>query len=399
MTANKTMPKVAITKCGSYEENQVYEGIKETLDLIGIEPSYFSGKKVLLKPNLLGPFPPDQAVTTHPSLIKGIVEIVKSNGGIPVIGESPGAGNYSIKKVFRETGIYEVAESMGVDLVDFAGDNLTEVNIQGRFIKAVYLPRTVLEADIIISLPKFKTHSLTTFTGAVKNMFGVVPGNLKSDFHRKAQKPSELAEAIVDLFAVVKPHLSIMDAVVGMEGEGPSAGRPRDIGYIMASLDAVALDAVCVAMIRLKWDSVDIVRIASEKGLGCGDIKKIDIAGLPLDNVKISNFKLPQSAYLESTLNNWIFSISTYDWLKPRVEEASCIGCDSCYRGCPVDAIEMINHIPRFDYEKCIRCYCCQELCPEHAIELKVDKSKKVILKAVGGMAKISRLAREALKA
>lgn len=395
---NKTAPTVAIVRCECYEDDRVSEGIKETLDLIGIEPSFFSGKKVLLKPNLLGPFPPGQAVTTHPSLIKGIIEIVKSNGGVPVIGESPGAGNYSIKKVFRETGIYGVAESTGVDLVDFAGDNLTEVDIGGRFIKSVYLPRTVLDADLIISLPKFKTHSLTCFTGAIKNIFGVVPGNLKSDFHRKAQRPSELAEAIVDLFAVVKPHLSIMDAVVGMEGEGPSAGRPRDIGYIMASRDAVALDAACVEMIGLKWDLVDIVRIASDRGLGCGDIKKIDIAGLPLDAAKISDFKLPQSAYLENTLNNWIFSISTYDWLKPRVEEASCIGCDSCYKGCPVDAIEMINHIPRFDYEKCIRCYCCQELCPEHAIELRVDKSKKVILKAIGGMAKVSRLAREALK-
>jgi uncharacterized protein (DUF362 family)/Pyruvate/2-oxoacid:ferredoxin oxidoreductase delta subunit len=392
------MSKVSLTRCENYDPRLVTEGIEKALGMIGIDNGFFSGKKVLIKPNLLGPFTPDQAVTTHPSLVEVVIRFVKNGGGTPIIGESPGAGTYNVKRVFKETGIQDVAEFNGVELIDFASDRLVSMNIGGRFIDAVYLPKTVLDADIIISIPKLKTHSLTKFTGATKNIFGVVPGNLKSEFHRKAQRPSELAEAIVDLFAVVRPNLSVMDAIVAMEGEGPSAGNPRKLGYIIASTDAVSLDAVCAEMIGLRWDSVDIIGIATKKGLGNGDIKKIDVVGLPFDDVKVDNFRLPQSAYLENALNNWIFSVATYDWLKPRVTEKICTGCTTCCSGCPVDAIEMVNNIPHFDYDKCIRCYCCQELCPDHAIELKLDRSKRVILKAVGGIAKVSRLTRQALK-
>lgn len=391
------MIKVAVSKCNSYDQDLVNEGIQDTLNLIGIGNTFFSGKRVLIKPNLLGPFHPEQAATTHPSMIKGIVEIVRNAGGKPVIGESPGGMYRNASKIFKDTGVTGVAESTGTELIDLGNDKLIPVNIGGRFFETLYLPSSVLEADIIISLPKFKTHSLTTFTGATKNVFGVVPGKLKSEFHRKAQRPSELAEAIIDLFAVVRPQLSIMDAIVGMEGDGPSAGSPKNLGYIMASEDAVALDAVCVEMIGLRWDSVDMIKIASEKGLGNGDITKIEIAGSNIEEMKIGDFKFPQTTYLEEALNNWIFSVSTYDWLKPMVDERMCTGCTTCFGGCPVNAIEMVNNIPQFDYEKCIRCYCCQELCPEHAIELKIDRSKKVILKAVGGIAKISRLTRQTL--
>lgn len=391
------MAKVSVSKCDIYDKGLVNDAIMRSLDLIGIDGAFFHGKKVLIKPNLLGPFNPEQCVTTHPSIIEGLIKTVREFGGIPIIGESPGSGFVSAVKTFQATGIMEVAESTETPLMDFASDRLQKVYIKGRFFETVYLPESVLKADVIISVPKFKTHSLTTFTGAVKNMFGVVPGNLKADFHRKAQRPDELSEAIADLFAHVRPHLSIMDAVIGMEGEGPSAGSPRKLGYIMASSDAVSLDAVCAEMIGLEWDFVDILRIASERGLGVGDINEIDIIGSRLEDVRIKGFKLPQAAYIEKALNNWIFSVSSYDWLRPRVTEKMCTGCATCDAGCPADAIKMENHIPHFDYEKCIRCYCCQELCPEHAIELKVDRSKKIMLKTIGGIAKASRLARELL--
>lgn len=394
----QNISQVSVTRCNSYDYELVREQIEQALDLIQVQKSFFSDKKVLIKPNILGPFSPDKAVTTHPAIIRGIVEIVKDAKGVPVIAESPGAGYRDVSKVFKMAGVYDVVEFTGAKLVDIGCDELLEVKLAGRFFDAIYLPKTVLTSDVIISLPKFKTHSLTSFTGAVKNIFGVVPGNSKSGFHRRAQRPEELSEAIVDLFAVVRPHLSIMDAVVGMEGDGPAAGTPREIGYIMASKDAVSLDAVCVEMMGLPPNSVEMIRIASERGLGKGEIKEIEILGASLDELRIEDFRLPQATSVENALNTWIISVSTYGWLKPRVIEKSCKGCSICYNGCPVDAITMEEKIPHFDYDKCIRCYCCQELCPEGAIELKIDMSKKIIFKAAGGVAKIARLTREALE-
>ncbi len=389
---------MAVSRCRGYDEGGIARGVREAVRLLGLEKDFFRGRKVLVKPNLLGPFPPDQAVTTHPSVMKAVVDLVMDGGGVPLLAESPGGLYRSAARIFSVTGAAEVAELTGVPLVDLGNDELLTVKIGGRYYDSVALPRTFLEADLILSLPKFKTHSLTTFTGAVKNMFGIVPGNLKSGFHRKARSPERLAEAIVDLFAMARPHLSVMDAVVGMEGEGPSAGTPREMGYILAGRDAVALDAVCVGMMGLKQDAVPMIGIASQRGLGEGDLRRIELAGGTLEEMRQENFGLPKATYMETAINNWIFSVSTYDWLKPGVDDAACTGCSVCYDGCPAGAIEMIDNVPHFDYERCIRCYCCQELCPDHAIELKVDRSKKVILKAAGGVAKAGRLAREAFE-
>lgn len=391
------MAKVSIDRCGSYNKGEVRDALHLVLGKIDAGTS-FKGKRVLVKPNLLGAFPPSEAVTTHPVIVEAVVECIRDNGGSPVVGDSPGGSPLNAEKVFQVTGMLDMAERTGVELINLGNSGTAWININSKFFRKICIAKPVMEVDCIISLPKFKTHELTTFTGAVKNIFGVVPGNLKSDFHRKAQRPLELSETMVDLFAAVKPQLSIMDAVVGMEGDGPSAGTPRKIGYIMASNDAVALDAVCVEMMGLRWDSVDTVRIAAKKGLGEGDISNIEILGPVLGELRLKDFILPQATYIERALYNWSYSISTYDWLKPRVEEKECTGCATCYQTCPVDAIEMADSIPSFDYEKCIRCYCCQELCPEHAIELKVDMSKKVILKAARGIAKVSRLTRKAVK-
>lgn len=391
------MSKVAASPCSDYVQDKVREAIENALSLIGINSSFFENKKVLLKPNLLGPFKPEEAVTTHPFVIKGIIEIIKNGGGTPIIAESPGSPSNNTEKVFKITGVKEISESMSVELIDLASVDLVHKALDNRFVTSTYIPQIISEVDIILSLPKFKTHSFTTFTGAMKNMFGTVPGNLKTEFHRKARRVQEFSEAIVDVFGVVKPHLSIMDAVIGMEGDGPSAGMPKKIGYILASTDAVSLDAVCIEMMGLRWDSFDMVKIADDKKLGIGNINKIQIEGTTLEEIKLREFRLPKVSYIEKTLNEWIYTESTYGWLKPRVTEKVCTGCTTCYKGCPVDAIEMVGNVPCFDYEKCIRCYCCQELCPEHAIELKVDRSKQLILKTAGGVSRLSRLTRQVL--
>jgi NAD-dependent dihydropyrimidine dehydrogenase PreA subunit len=233
----------------------------------------------------------------------------------------------------------------------------------------VSVSRTVLDADVIISLPKFKTHGLTVMTGCIKNSYGFLPGAQKAMLHRTAGSSERFHEMLVDVFRLRVPDLFIVDAVVGMEGNGPASPDLRDIGLIMASDNAVALDAVVATMMGCEPGRLRFLQKAKEEGLGDYDLRTIHVIG---DLKPLPGFKLPPISG-EVVLNNEAMQAMIHSRMimRPHADPELCTGCGTCIDQCPVSALTMFDQIPQVDEKVCIACYCCQEICPEKAIRLE----------------------------
>lgn len=366
------MSKVALVKCSSYEEGKVKQSLKEALALSGAwEGLIKKGSRVLIKPNMLAARSPEEGVTTHPALIRAVVELVQEAGGKALIGDSPGGLKRDLKHFWKICGYWDIAQATGAELVSLEQD-LEEIEIpEGVIYKKLYLPRQALLVDVLINVPKLKTHSLMLFTGAVKNMLGLIPGMGKVEFHRRCPRPDDLGEAITDVYSAVKPQLSIMDAIVGMEGNGPVSRELREVGLILASADAVALDTIAQAVIGLKPSQVSTTVAAARRGLGISDLKRIEIKGESLGQVSLRDFHLPSNIIVRSIPRPLLGFAARRVTLKPIPQAHKCTGCGICLEHCPTQAISLKNKIARVDYEKCILCLCCDELCPEKAFKLK----------------------------
>ncbi len=361
-------PRVEIYRTESYEGGPVRDILR----------SYFTredfyGKKVLLKPNMLQAHEPGRNVTTHPVVVKAVAEIVMELGGECAIGDSPsGWGRKNALEAAGKTGLLKVAEEMGIKFEIFDGSPTRQVKIKGGTVyREISLPENYLKYDTVINLPKLKTHSLTVFTLGVKNMMGVVPGLAKSIFHKRAPHPEKFACAIADLYSVVKPDFTVMDAIEAMEGDGPVNGRTRKINRIFCSAETNALDAVVEKMCGADPLSVPITREVYERGLG--KINNIDIIRHYKENDReFDGFRVP----LVPRLGRFIprFALGMFSPLLdryPRVERQNCTYCRKCAEICPVDAVSFSERIPEFNLKKCIRCFCCGERCPESAIAEK----------------------------
>ena len=363
--------KISIVSCPDYSFERVLTAIKTSTDFLGgLQHFVKPGNRVLIKPNLLSGRPPEKAVTTHPAVVKATIQLVKEAGGTPFLGDSPGGGN--LLKVAEKTGIKEVADEMGCPLVEFT--EVCEVEgSDGRTFKKIEVAKIALEADVMISLPKVKTHGLTLLTLGIKNMFGCVPGMFrKTQWHLNAgANPKYFSEMLVDLYGIIRPELTIVDGIMGMEGNGPNMGRPRDLGLIFAGVDCVALDAVITEVLSLPVQEVPTTKIAMEKGLGVGDLKEIEILGKKIEDVRIRGFKTPKGFspdYLFVKVLSGLFSQSMT--ARPLWIQDKCSACGTCADVCPPKAIQMEGEKLRIDYKKCIRCFCCSEICPEEAMDI-----------------------------
>jgi len=366
------LPNVSITKCDSYDQRSVDEAILQSLaPLGGIEQFVKPGQKVLIKPNIIMRGTPDQAMTTHPSIISTVIRLVIKAGGVAFVGDSPGNAFSSHAKTLEETGIKEATEKAGGKIIFFQHDGVVEKN-------GIKIAKAVLDADIIINLPKLKTHGLTLYTGAIKNMFGCIPGFYKSQYHISHPRSLDFSKTIVDIFEAVKPQLNIMDAIVGMEGNGPTAGNPRKAGLILASADAVALDAVASYIIGFKPFDIYTTQIAHDRGIGQGELEKIKITGPEIKSLRITDWKKPFNVnILFNLIPDWLFNlikpIANQVRVNPEIDQNKCVKCLICVKNCPAKTIDYDKDKKRVNIklDKCINCFCCHELCEYKAIKLK----------------------------
>jgi uncharacterized protein (DUF362 family)/ferredoxin len=398
---------VSISRAQDYEPDTIKNAVAECLQLIGGIEKYVSpGQKVLLKPNLLGTFKPEKAVTTHPEVVKAVAKLVIAAGAECIIGDSPGMGTFDA--VCRITGMNDAAKASGATLreLDDPGEFLKPENKVGRKLP---LSSVINDIDVIITLPKLKTHGQMGFTGALKNQYGLLPGTLKAEYHYRMKTREWLAEFIVDIDCAAPIKLAIMDAVVGMEGDGPSGGDPRTIGCIMASADLTAVDAVACRMIGIEPSINPILSAAAKRGYGVIDVEKIETVGIDPAEFTIDDYK---------TIKEYIGILKllplpgpAIEWLRqhwkayPEIEPEKCVKCMNCRNGCPLKP-PAIDPDQGYEVNKstCIKCYCCHEFCPIKAIKLdptwfekhiNLDKIAALVGKAVSTFNKLTRFGRK----
>lgn len=345
-----------------------YDNVRPAVDLaFKLFPLELAGKKVLIKPNVLRSSDANEGIVTHPAVLLSVVEKVEEMGPDSiVVGDNPGLFNYGDnEKSFEDTGLMEAAKGYYQNI----GNESRKVEFNPEFMPMVSLSKAVFDVDIIISLPKFKTHGLTVITGAIKNSYGFLPGALKAKLHQAAGSPERFHDMVVEVFRLRVPDLFIVDAVVGMEGNGPASPDLRDIGLILASNNAVAMDSVMAGMMGLKPDRLRFLQKAKAFGLGENDLDKIEIIGTLKT---LQNFKIPPLGG-EAIMNNEAIQemIHSRTLLLPQVDRKLCTACETCIDQCPVSALSMDGDVPRVDADTCITCFCCQEICPEKAIILK----------------------------
>jgi uncharacterized protein (DUF362 family)/NAD-dependent dihydropyrimidine dehydrogenase PreA subunit len=345
-----------------------YEGVHEAVErAFELFPLKLQGKSVLLKPNVLRASEAKEGIVTHPAVLRAVVEKVETmKPASIVVGDNPGMVSYGAnEESFRQTGLLEAAKGYYQNI----GNDSQRVDFNPAFMSTVSISRAVLEADVIISLPKFKTHGLTVITGAIKNSFGLLPGAQKAKLHRAAGGPGPFHDLIVDVFRLRVPDLFIVDAVIGMEGNGPASPDLRAIGLILASNNAVALDGVIARMMGLEPGRLRFLQKAQELGLGSYDLNSIEIFG---ELKQLPGFKIPPLGG-EAALHNEAVRTMLYNktLLRPQADPELCTGCATCVDQCPVSALSMDGDLPQVDVDACITCFCCQEICPEKAITLR----------------------------
>ncbi|MGA7844967.1 MAG: DUF362 domain-containing protein [Dehalococcoidales bacterium] len=357
-------------KAHNYNLEELIPAVRKGLELIGgldtiVQPS----SKVFIKINHLSPpSPPERGIVTHPVFTEAVIALLKEiSADITVsddIEEWEGNG-------FAVSAYRAMCARQGVKLVNLREGGFIEQPCGGKILKNLYISKIVREADVIINLPKFKTHSLTVFTGGIKNMYGIIPAGLRRKFHGRYLRSEDFCRMLVDIYAMAKPQLTIIDAIMAMEGEGPGSGKMKDLGLILASRDAVALDAVCGGIIGLQPVDILTTRYAGERGLGISQLSSIDVIGEKFEDLVTKDFKLP-ATFARTAINRAprgpVKYILEQISPRPRVKKKNCTACGKCVKACPAGAARMAGKTSVIDAKLCIRCMCCHEVCRYDAI-------------------------------
>lgn len=373
---------VAVVRCKTYDVEAVKPALEEAVNAVNGLDFVKSGMKIIIKPNLVSFKKPDAAATTHPALLEALVEMLLARGADVTIGDSPG-GPHSLpllNRVYAATGMDRV-EKLGAKL----NRNMNEKTVdfpEGKVLKNFTYTEYLDEADAIIDFCKLKSHGMLGMSAAVKNLFGTIPGLKKPEVHYKFQNDAEFADMLVDLNEYFKPRLAICDAVVGMEGNGPTAGTPRQIGAIIASKSTYYADVVGAELIGMNIDGLPTLQAAYERGFAPASSKNLRVYG-DIRALTVDDFKAPPVRGLSFMRKGNVLHFISKAALehKPTLKKRLCVGCGECARMCPAKAIEMKNKKPHINREKCIRCFCCQEFCPRAAMVAHRPLAAKVLNK------------------
>lgn len=368
--------EVSIVRCNDYEPPLVLEATRKAINLLGGIDVFIKPKsKVLVKPNLLMAKEPASGIDTHPEVVRAIVKILKEIDCSIYLGDGPnvwGTQAENVDEVYKRSGMKMVAEEEGIELVKF-----DKKRWRGKFPLTAWLDN----CDYLVNIPKFKTHDLTILTGAIKNLFGLVPGTYKTELHKNYFLAEEFSKILVDIYQQARPHLTIIDGIIAMEGDGPATGgKLRKTALLLAGADAVALDSILALIMGLLAEDILTTKEAAKRGLGAADINSITVLGEKLEDVITEPFLLPATSLKRKIPRPVIELAKKLIKFYPCVERDNCIGCALCIQACPNKIISMKKNRIVFDYSRCIACFCCAEACPNAAIKVK----KSIVAKILG---------------
>lgn len=382
------MDKVALLKCDEYDLNKVEEKIRQGFELLGGEKFLKElipyNSKVLLKPNMLSIEKEGSPVVTNSVVFEAVIKILRDYSNNITFGDSPGFGDS--KRAAEKCGLLGIANKYDVKFDDFK----KSINVRcdnSILCKSWTISKAAYETDVLITLPKIKTHAMAYFTGAVKNQFGCVPGALKATWHTRMPNANNFCKMLLDLNTLVQTDFAILDGIIAMEGNGPKNGTPYNLNTIIMGESITAVDSVAVKIIGYENPlEIPVLKEAYENKWGSVFLKDIEILGEKIENMSVKDFKLCREGgdfyFINPKVTNFLKELIAPD---PYLLEEKCIGCCRCAEVCPerpkvINMIQSNNKkIPTWDMKKCIRCFCCQELCPKGAIETKYSLLGKIL--------------------
>ena len=366
--------RVWLAQCPDYGQS-LEEKIERAFDALQVWDKIRPGMRVVLKPNLVMSSKPEQAIITHPAFTAAVGKCVQKAGGRVVIAESPG-GPYTpaaMKAMFRATGYRDMAEACGFTL--YTDCKSREVTLpQAKRCRELSVVEPFLDRDYLIDLPKLKTHSMVGFSGAVKNLFGTVPGLQKPELHCRFPEREPFSEMLCDLCHFLGPDLSLMDGIWAMEGNGPTGGQRRDLHVIAGSESPWALDVAAASLVGLEPEKITMLREGHERGYGPLDLSELELVGDPMETLLAPDFLKAEASStdfidrLPKFLRPAAKKLATP---YPRIDKKRCVGCGKCAESCPQHTISLREGKAVIRYQNCIRCFCCHEMCPKHVVQIK----------------------------
>lgn len=378
-------PDVSIVSCQSYDEKVCREALEAVLAPLGGLSFIKPGMNVVIKVNLVSAMKPEKAATTHPTLLCELTKMLKACGANVILGDSPG-GLYtpaSLSHVYDVAGMRALTQCGGVLNDDFTQKKVSfpEAKVCKSFTYTAYLDK----ADVLIDFCKLKSHGMMGMSNAAKNLFGAIPGTMKPEYHFLYPNAEAFSDMLIDLNEYFRPTLCICDAVIGMEGNGPTQGTPIQIGAVAASLSPHKLDLLCAKLLGLTVKDVPTLMAAQKRGLIPESAEQLTVSG-DYSSLILPSFQAPKA---QGTTDFRFLGYSGFSSKlvqhamtpQPQVRPSDCIGCGKCAAICPAKAITMKKKLPVIDRKKCIHCFCCQEFCPKGAMYVHRSKIARMLTK------------------
>jgi len=360
---------VAVRPCRTYEIDAVRRAVRECLSLAdGAADCFRAGTSVLLKPNVVSPRSPDRPVCTHPAIVRAVAEVAVEAGCRVLVADQP-------TFVFAErgddaltpTGYADALRGLPVEVRLLGHDGYEPVAVPNAFrLPTVHVSRMFRSADAVVNLAKCKTHTQTTLTLALKNLFGAVAPRDRLRVHGFGQYAA-VAEALADCCSATVPQLNLMDAIVGMEGPGPTQGPAREIGVVAAAVNAVAMDLVIEDLVGMRGE-VGVTQAAARAALGPKSLEEVAVVGAEPHDLRVPFKRPPVLGRSFPALFGHLGERLLY--VRPRIDAGRCIACGGCAKACPVGAVNVRGHAV-IDRAICVECFCCMEACPVDAISVQ----------------------------